>query len=166
MKKDRSFSLSRMIPRDKLRGKILLPVFLLIVLCSFTRVSYAQEAQLNLKLENSTLLDALKKIGTATGMEFFYNAGQINTSNKRITREFKNTPLKAALEYVLDETPFTFKIEDKTIIITQRPAEPQKPRTRIIELKGVVVDGDTQESLPGVTVMVEGTTKGTATNAD
>ena len=166
MKKDRSFSLSRMIPRDKLRGKILLPVFLLIVLCSFTRVSYAQEAQLNLKLENSTLLDALKKIGTATGMEFFYNAGQINTSNKRITREFKNTPLKAALEYVLDETPFTFKIEDKTIIITQRPAEPQKPRTRIIELKGVVVDGDTRESLPGVTVMVEGTTKGTATNAD
>ena len=155
-----------MIPRDKLRGKILLPVFLLIVLCSFTRVSYAQEAQLNLKLENSTLLDALKKIGTATGMEFFYNAGQINTSNKRITREFKNTPLKAALEYVLDETPFTFKIEDKTIIITQRPAEPQKPRTRIIELKGVVVDGDTRESLPGVTVMVEGTTKGTATNAD
>ena len=136
------------------------------MLCSFTQVSYAQEVQLNLKLENSTLLDALKKIGTATGTEFFYNAGQIGTSDKRITREFRNTPLRSALEYVLNGTPFTFKIEDKTIIITQRPAEPQKTEMKIIELKGIVVDSHTKEPLPGVTVMIEGTTQGTATDVN
>ena len=63
MKEDRSFSRNRTVLRDKLRKKIVLPLFLLQMLCSFTQVSYAQEVQLNLKLENSTLLDALKKIG-------------------------------------------------------------------------------------------------------
>ena len=166
MKEDRSFSRNRTVLRDKLRKKIVLPLFLLQMLCSFTQVSYAQEVQLNLKLENSTLLDALKKIGTATGTEFFYNAGQIGTSDKRITREFRNTPLRSALEYVLNGTPFTFKIEDKTIIITQRPAEPQKTEMKIIELKGIVVDSHTKEPLPGVTVMIEGTTQGTATDVN
>ena len=166
MKEDRSFSRNRTVLRDKLRKKIVLPLFLLQMLCSFTQVSYAQEVQLNLKLENSTLLDALKKIGTATGTEFFYNAGQIGTSDKRITREFRNTPLRSALEYVLNGTPFTFKIEDKTIIITQRPAEPQKTEMKIIELKGSVVDSHTKEPLPGVTVMIEGTTQGTATDVN
>lgn len=70
-------------------------------------------------------------------------------------------PLRSALEYVLNGTPFTFKIEDKTIIITQRPAEPQKTEMKIIELKGIVVDSHTKEPLPGVTVMIEGTTQGT-----
>ncbi|MFR7807952.1 MAG: hypothetical protein ACLU4N_00880 [Butyricimonas faecihominis] len=39
--------------------------------------SHAQEMRLNLKLENTTLLDAIKQISTTTGMEFFYNAGQV-----------------------------------------------------------------------------------------
>jgi len=164
MKKKRSFSLKPMIFWEKLRGKIILSVFLLTTLCSLTQESYAQDVQLDLKLENSTLLEALKKIGTATGLEFFYNSGQISTSNKRITKEFKNTPLKTVLEFILNETPFTFKIEDKTIVITRRPAEPTKRETRIIELKGIVTDGTTKESLPGVTVMIEGTTQGTVTD--
>lgn len=150
----------------KSRGKVILPIFLFMLFSSFTQASLAQEIQLNLKLENSTLLDALKKISTTTGMEFFYNAGQISSSNKRITREFKNTSLHAALEYVLNETPFIFKIEDKTIIISQRPMSPPKKQTKIIELKGIVTDGNTTETLPGVTVMIEGTTQGTITDAN
>lgn len=166
MKKDRLFREGQMISWTNLGGRVILSVFLLVLLCGIARAGYAQEAQLDLKLENSTLLDALKKIGTATGMEFFYNAGQIGTSGKRITGEFRNTPLSEVLEYVLDGTPFTFEIEEKVIIVTKRAAEPQKPQVKIVELKGVVTDGSTQEVLPGVTVMIEGTTQGTVTDAD
>ena len=38
MKEDRSFSRNRTVLRDKLRKKIVLPLFLLQMLCSFTQV--------------------------------------------------------------------------------------------------------------------------------
>ncbi|MFR7875581.1 MAG: carboxypeptidase-like regulatory domain-containing protein [Butyricimonas paravirosa] len=57
---------------------------------------------------------------------------------------------------MLDKTPFTYKLEDKTIVIVQRPAQANTPKIKLIELKGVVFDKDTREPLPGVTVMIEG----------
>lgn len=147
MKENSLPDLGQAIPRKKFRAKIILPLVLFMAFCSLTQASYAQETRLNLKLENSTLLDALKKISTTTGLEFFYNAGQISTCEKRITSEFKNTPLNQALTSVLGNTPFTYKIEDKTIIIMLRPAEKQTTKIKLIELKGVVVDGETQETL-------------------
>lgn len=164
MKENSLSSHRQVIPRNRFRAKIILSLVLFMAFCSLTQESHAQETRLNLKLENSTLLDALKQISTTTGLEFFYNAGQISTCEKRITSDFKNTPLNQALTSVLENTPFTYKIEDKTIIILLRPAEKPTPRIKLIELKGVVVDGETQETLPGVTVMIEGSTKGTATN--
>ena len=166
MKEDTSSNLRQVIPWTQFLGKMILPLFLIIAFCSMTYNSHAQDTQLNLKLENSSLLDAIKKISTATGMEFFYNTGQINTCDKRISKEFTNTPLAQVLEFVLDKTPFTYKLEDKTIIIVQRPTQTNKPQIKLIELKGVVFDKDTQEPLPGVTVMIEGTQQGTATNGN
>ena len=60
MKEDRSFSRNRTVLRDKLRKKIVLPLFLLQMLCSFTQVSYAQEVQLNLKLVNLVISQNFK----------------------------------------------------------------------------------------------------------
>lgn len=142
-----------------------MPLVVLALLCFLPHVSQAQETRLNVKLDNASLTDALNKISTATGLEFFYNAGEIGASDKRVTREFRNTPLSEALQFVLNGTPFTFKVEDRTIIITRRPAE-ASPGPRIMELRGVVLDKDTREPMPGVTVMIEGTSKGTASNVN
>lgn len=135
---------------------------LILVFCSLS--ARAQGSRLDLTFENATLLDAIKKIGTSTGMEFFYNAGQVNACDKRISAEFRNNTLEQVLESVLEKTSLTYKIEDHTIIIMQRPAEVAQRRT--IELKGKVLDKETGEPLPGVTVLIEGTHQGTATRSN
>ena len=61
MKENSLSDLGQAIPRKKFRAKIILPLVLFMAFCSLTQASYAQETRLNLKLENSTLLDALKK---------------------------------------------------------------------------------------------------------
>ena len=71
MKEDTSSNLRQVIPWTQFTGKMILPLFLIIVFCSMTYNSHAQDTRLNLKLENSTLLDAIKQISTITGMEFF-----------------------------------------------------------------------------------------------
>lgn len=151
MKEDTSSNLRQVIPWTQFTGKMILPLFLIIVFCSMTYNSHAQETRLNLKLENTTLLDAIKQISTTTGMEFFYNAGQVKAYDKRISKEFTNAPLTQVLEFLLDKTPFTYKLEDKTIVIVQRPVQANTPKIKLIELKGVVFDKDTREPLPGVT---------------
>ena len=140
MKEDTSSNLRQVIPWTQFTGKMILPLFLIIVFCSMTYNSHAQETRLNLKLENTTLLDAIKQISTTTGMEFFYNAGQVKAYDKRISKEFTNAPLTQVLEFLLDKTPFTYKLEDKTIVIVQRPVQANTPKIKLIELKGVVFD--------------------------
>ena len=166
MKEDTSTNLRQVIPWTLFTGKMILPLFLIIVFCSMTNNLHAQDTRLNLKLENTTLLDAIKQISTTTGMEFFYNTGQVKAYDKRISKEFSDTPLTQVLEFLLDKTPFTYKLEDKTIVIVQRPVQANTPQIKLIELKGVVFDKDTREPLPGVTVMIEGSQQGTATNAN
>ena len=166
MKEDTSTNLRQVIPWTLFTGKMILPLFLIIVFCSMTNNLHAQDMRLNLKLENTTLLDAIKQISTTTGMEFFYNTGQVKAYDKRISKEFSDTPLTQVLDFLLDKTPFTYKLEDKTIVIIQRPVQANTPQIKLIELKGVVFDKDTREPLPGVTVMIEGSQQGTATNAN
>ena len=160
MKEDTSTNLRQVIPWTLFTGKMILPLFLIIVFCSMTNNLHAQDTRLNLKLENTTLLDAIKQISTTTGMEFFYNTGQVKAYDKRISKEFSDTPLTQVLEFLLDKTPFTYKLEDKTIVIVQRPVQANTPQIKLIELKGVVFDKDTREPLPGVTVMIEGSQQG------
>lgn len=166
MRKVASLNFRQVIPWIRFPRKMILPLFLVGVFCSMTYHSYGQDIRLSLKLENSSLLNAINKISAATGMEFFYNAGQINTCDKRISKEFKNAPLVQVLEFVLDKTAFVYKLEDKTIVIVQRSVQTDASRTKLVELKGMAFDGETQKPLAGVTVMIEGTYRGVATNAD
>ena len=69
MKEDTSTNLRQVIPWTLFTGKMILPLFLIIVFCSMTNNLHAQDTRLNLKLENTTLLDAIKQISTTTGMD-------------------------------------------------------------------------------------------------
>ena len=99
MKEDTSTNLRQVIPWTLFTEKMILPLFLIIVFCSMTNNLHAQDTRLNLKLENTTLLDAIKQISTTTGMEFFYNTGQVKAYDKRISKEFSNWKIKRSLSY-------------------------------------------------------------------
>lgn len=146
------------------RGKTCL-LILFLVMCNTLRASYAQSL-LNMKLENITVTEALKQVSDVTGFEFFYNASQLAECNKKVNADYKNVTIKDVLTDILANTDFNFRIEERTIVITSRPAVRQQVQeTKMVTLTGVVLD-EKKAPMIGVTVYLETETIiGTTTNA-
>ena len=111
----------------------------------------------------SQVLNAVKK---QTGYVFFYNKSILrNCSPMNVTAV--NQPLETFLDDILKERHLAYSIEEKVIIISRskEDAKPQKTSLPDNNLKGRITD-EKGHPLPGVTVKIKGTNKGTITNAD
>lgn len=133
-----------------------------LMLCATFSVSanvFSQIKPISLEIENSSMVDIIKAIRGASGYRFLYNVDELNKFEKRDFR-VDNAQLEQAMEVLLKGTNLTYEIENDVIMI--RPGVvPQAPER--VTLKGVVKD-KRGEALPGVAVMVKGTTVGTATD--
>src|SRR5690606_18010387 len=89
-----------------------------------------------------------------------------------VTISVKDRPLTDLLHDLFDDA-YSFKIEENVIVLTKNPAtavaanvNPTKPRTRLViqrEVQGVVTDS-LGVPIAGVSVLIEGTSTGTATD--
>lgn len=138
-------------------------VLLLTVAClQVNATGYAQ--RLSLYMKDRPLEEALREIKMKTGYKFFYKLDMLNNA-KKVTIRIDNADLPNVLEMIFKEQPFTYQIVNRTIIL--------KPRlhTLVMEeeispnmtVSGKVTD-DKGSPLPGVSVQVKGTKKGTQTN--
>ena len=146
----------------KLLRVMRLGIFLL--LCSTFTLSancFSQDKPISLNLENSTMVDIIKAIRGASGYRFLYNVDELNKLERRDFR-VDNAQLDQVMEVLLAGTNLTYEVENNVIMI--RPGNaPQVPE--VVTLKGVVKD-EAGVPLPGVAVMIKGTTLGTATDID
>ena len=134
-------------------------IFLVFSVCC--RTVYAQTVSVELK--KATVAEALKKMSAVTGYEFFYNSKQLSECPKRITANYHNISLVQALQEILSGTNFTFKVENRTIIIVSRPASGKqelREEEKEMELKGRIIDGSDRSPMIGVSVIVGGTGPG------
>ena len=111
-------------------------------------------------VRNATVAEALNEIGRKTGYEFFYNAGELAKCTKLVNLDTADEPLEDILYEVLAGTGFTYRIEDRTIIII--PVESDAT----VSVTGRVFDASDGQPVPGVSVYVEGTMTGTFTDGD
>ncbi len=167
--------------RKQLRG-FLLPVLISAFLVLPLFLSASGNAQdmstkkITLSLARETLRNALDKVEALSGFRIAYPPEQVaryrNISLPKGTRTVKET-----INLLLLRTPLQFRQQDDIIVIfrqedekaaadtTAAPAaQPQQARQRTII--GSVTEARTNVSLPGVTVMVKGTNKGTQSQAD
>lgn len=163
MKKPKSYVLKDdHLSRHYLHKVALLIVFL--IAGGFWTSALAQKKSVTLHLENASVVESIKQIGKVTGLEFFYNSNQLTACTKKITVSYDNEPLENVLNHLFIDTNFTFKIENKTIVILPKPT-PQKKESRSIEVKGCLTDNRTGEPLIGASVGVEESNKWTITDA-
>lgn len=122
----------------------------------------AQQEKVNLHLENVSLKTFFREVQKQTGLYFVYN--------EEICGDFGNVSVAAKDEAVVDvlETVFanksySYHFEDKIIVVkTKTLASPQQQMKKV---KGKVTDGK-GNPLPGVGILIEGTTVGTTTDVD
>lgn len=163
--------------RRKKLGIFLLKMKLLTILIfvgtlALSAKTYSQATRIDLQLENSSLKDILKTIEQSSEVIFVYNENVLN-SEVRKDINVKGESIDKILEVLFKGTDISYRIDDRQVFLTKEgatgeksaktvPAEQQVPKKN---LSGIVKDSKGIE-LPGVTVLIKGTTIGTITDMD
>jgi len=125
-----------------------------------------QGAELNkiviLKKGKQRFISVIKSIADQTGLKLSYSE-QIVPVNKEINIEEVKLTARKALKNVLKGTSLSFDVYSKQLVLflkTQSDNQSQE-----ISVTGKVTDAGTGQTLPGVNIVIKGTTQGTATNS-
>ena len=141
-------------------------VLIFMALFQLSAKTYSQETKLNLKFENETLENVFSKIEANSEFSIFYKNELIKNS-KEVTGEFKDALIFKILDQVLKSENLSYTIKDKLIMIVPSDYTTNENNTQQHGKKvtGKVTDSN-GSSLPGVSVVVKGTTTGIITDAN
>jgi TonB-linked SusC/RagA family outer membrane protein len=145
---------------------MIMKLSIILLLLSIFQVSagvYAQHTPLNLKMQNATIAEVFDRIEEQTDYYFFYNRDEFN-DKEIVNVDFTNKNIHEILDKILTGKSLDYKIIGNNIIIkTKDPVENEAAQQ--ISVSGKVSD-TSGVPLPGVTVVIKGTTKGSITGAD
>ena len=135
-------------------------LFVFLGMLSATAKTIAQEQVISLNLKNVTYLELFNELHRQTGVRFLYSSDQLeNLSRIDVVADRKK--MREVLEDALKETPLTCVFEEDMVMLRER----QQQQVSELVVKGLVTDTKKQP-LPGVTVMIKGTSLGTVTDAE
>ncbi len=139
-------------------------IFVLVVEVSASL--YSQNSKISVKIENGTLSEIFSKIEELSDYRFFYQNEQIRDVERKSV-EVTDKNILDLVSNLLDHTGLSYRLVDRNIIIFPKPENSgymnnvvQQPRS----VSGKVTDSS-GAPLPGVTIVVKGTTQGTITDA-
>jgi TonB-linked SusC/RagA family outer membrane protein len=131
--------------------------------------SYAQ-TRLSLQMDNTTIAEVFKQIENQSEFRFFYT--EHLEVDKNVSVNFRNASIDEILDHVLTGTNINYQVVDRQIALYLNKGKKAGDATKTMKqgaqvsvVSGKVTDFGGQP-LPGVTVVIKGTTKGTITNAD
>ena len=135
-------------------------LFVFLGMLSATAKTIAQEQVISLNLKNVTYLELFNELHRQTGVRFLYSSDQLeNLSRIDVVADLKK--MREVLEDALKETSLTCVFEEDMVMLRER----QQQQVSELVVKGLVTDTKKQP-LPGVTVMIKGTSLGTVTDAE
>lgn len=146
-------------------GRIMKLCLILVCVFSFglSATTKAQQERVSLKLENVSLKILLDKIQEQTQLNFMVNREQAELLGL-VSVNVQDETVENVLNRVLSNSKLTYVFMDEIIVIKVRQPE-EKDKKEKITIRGVVQD-DKKLALPGVTVVVKGTSVGTATDTN
>jgi hypothetical protein len=124
-----------------------------------------RDTKIKFGVQGISLKNALHKLQTESGYNIFYLSTKV-APYKDVTVNTSTRSIQGTLEEILQGTPFTFRQEGKTIIISERAeAAPLEQSNKSIKktIRGKVTD-EQGEGLPGVTILQKGTQQGSITD--
>src|SRR5690606_34576991 len=131
------------------------------LLLSGTLFGANQQERISLNLKNVSMTQFFKEVEQKTTYKFFYKDSQVENA-PTVSVEATNTPLKEVLNTVFAQTDLTYQVSGNQIVITGKEDNKQ---TKEIVITGLVTESN-GAPLPGVAVMVSGTTRGVDTDLD
>ncbi|MEI6142307.1 MAG: TonB-dependent receptor [Mariniphaga sp.] len=144
----------------------LITLFLFVAMVQLSAATYSQTTRLKVAGQNLTLGQIFESIEKQSEFSFFYNVNQIDLTRK-VDINADNQLANKILDDVLSGTGMTYTINNKLIIIHK---DGEVVSMASAQQQGKTVTGKVTDqsggSLPGVSVIVKGTTIGVVTEAN
>ena len=140
-----------------------------LMLCSFVffalpmEGSAQQKTKVTVELRNVSLDEVISELRKQTDYDFFYNT-ELAKSKKNVNVAAKDKQVTELLNEILPPLGMEYAVQGDMISIRAKEQK-QMQTTESKEVSGKVIDAQ-GNVLPGVTVLVKGTTLGTSTDAD
>lgn len=140
-------------------------LLLFAALMQVAGANYAQTTKLSLAGKNLTLEEVFEKIEAQSEFSIFYNLQQVDLS-KRVDVSFEGEMVDKVLHTVLEGTNLTYSVNNRLIVVHKKDVAPGIPAAaQQGVLTGKVTDKN-GTTLPGVTIVIKGTSSGTVTNVN
>lgn len=138
-----------------------LSAILMVVFC--LNISATGFGQFTFTAEGKTVREIFNIIEEGSNYRFFYN-DEFETASKVLDLEIKNQNINEVLDKILEPTDYTYKVfENNLIVISLKGDIREQSDLQQNIVRGVVKD-EKGSPVPGVTIVVKGTTKGTTTD--
>lgn len=144
----------------------LLLLFFLFIFEVQASSSVAQEKRVTLKYNNVALEKVFKSIEKQTNLYFFFNNNELNIK-KKVSVSARNELLEHVLERVIGKN-YKYEISNILIVLEKKEISLQKVQqspSKKIKIYGIVKD-ESGTPLPGATILIQSTGKGTTTDVN
>ena len=165
MKKNRLFDYLARAGWKKWVQIMKLTAFLILLFVVDASASFSQSTKISVKVENETLSEIFGKIEAQSEYRFFYQNEQIRDSGRK-TVDVTNKNILDVVNELLKETELSFKLVDRNIIIFPKSKNPMDKLSQQQKAVSGKVTDNAGAGLPGVSIVVKGTTIGVITDID
>jgi TonB-linked SusC/RagA family outer membrane protein len=121
---------------------------------------YSQNATFDLSVTDMKVKDVLKLIESKSNFRFFYN-DELSDLDKTFTLSGTGQNIDQILNQMFANSNITYKVFENNVVVIAPAVSLQQQ-----QITGIVTDGMNGETLVGVNVTIEGTTRGTVTDAN
>ncbi len=164
----RVIGLSSNTLRVLFRAKLVV-VLLLLLAMSLSARGYSQQTKFNLNLHSVTLEEVLEEIEQLSEYIFIFDDNSID-KRKKVDVEVKEGTIDVVMNQVFEGTDNIYKITNRQIAISSKDKAESAPVDKIENQapEGRTVSGKVTDkegvALPGVTIVLKGSTKGVITD--
>ena len=143
-----------------------LTIFLFLVgIFAASANTYSQQSRFSFSSQSMTIKDVLDEIKEKSELQFFYSNDDFDV-NQKVNLNVTDARVEDILKEIFKNSDVTFKIIDNAVIISKSDVNWSFSKQQAnLTVTGKVTDSS-GAPLPGVTVVIKGTTQGTITDGD
>jgi TonB-linked SusC/RagA family outer membrane protein len=148
----------------------LIALLLLSVLSESHAFVYSQDVRINLHVKNENFRDVLKEIRSKTNLKFIYKTDWI-AERQPVSLDLDSSTITEVLDRITAPYALDYEVHGSTVIFKQRrhaiTAAPLLAAHATLQqlVTGKIVD-ESGASLPGASVLIKGSARGTAADTD
>ena len=142
--------------------KLTLVISLVAVLQTWAVVSYSQSTTLSINLKNASVQTVLQQVEDKSDFYFLYSRSLINV-DCAVDVQLKDAKITEVLNVLFNGTDVAYKVDGRQIVLSRKSDSSVFDSQQQKSISGKVTDSG-GASLPGVSIVIKGTTIGVITD--